>query len=263
MYEFIFIILVVLIIFIAYIWLIILLKKFHAYKLAKSQLDKLVIVTSHYKEDLNWLKESPWKVIVCSKIGSPSKPEINLDEKCLCENKGNECTSYLKYIIANYYQLPEYIAFIHGHETAWHQNLVLKGKYKSNILNLIENAKIIDHDFISLNGTFIDDRKKGKLLGFDYLRFLWPIHFQPFLGLELPDYVFHDCCAQFIVHKSMITRLPLAVWEHWFKLFYNPDINHKILGYSFEYCWHILFGQDPVLKFSSKQDYLQNFFETQ
>ncbi len=260
MYKFVIIIYFIFISFICFIWIFILLKNIQIENIYKKENKKLVIVTSHYKEDLEWLKSSPWKVVICSKIGAPSLPTIKLDQTCLCENKGNECTSYLKYIITNYQNLPDYIAFIHGHENAWHQNLNIKGKYKSNILNLIEKAKILDYDFISLNGTFIDDRKKGELLGFDYLRSLWPEYFQSFLKIELPDYVFHDCCAQFIVHKSRILRLPLKVWETWFHLFYNPQINHKILGYSFEYCWHILFGESPVMEKFSKTKYLETYF---
>ena len=70
----------------------------------------LVIVASHWKEDINWLKKSKFPVILIDKIDSdPSwmKPSYIIEK-----NTGKEVPSYLIYIIENYENLPERMAFI-------------------------------------------------------------------------------------------------------------------------------------------------------
>lgn len=191
----------------------------------------VVIVTSHYNEDLSWLTQSGQEHVVCSKtIKSP---------QCQCEkNKGKEASAYLKFIIDNYSTLPQHIAFIHGHEDAWHQQYV-------DMLNTIRCAKYTEYDFISLNGNWIDDRtmKNGHI---QYLQQLWPMYFQPFLNRPAPTYVLHDCCAQFIVSKKCIHRLPKEAYELWYKLIMDDSTSDGI-AVTFEYIWHIIFGDNDVV----------------
>ena len=104
----------------------------------------LVIVTTHYNEDLEWLKKSKYPVVLCDKPGAKSSSFIP-DKKCTIDvNKGQEASSYLKYIIENYDNLPERIAFIHGHEESYHQ------KYPKHILEAIDDART-DLDFVSIS----------------------------------------------------------------------------------------------------------------
>ena len=104
-----------------------------------------VIVSSHFNEDLGWLKRSPYPVVVCSKLHSDAA--LPIDQKCSSPiNKGKEVTAYLKFIIEYYDDLPKNVAFIHGHEKAWHQHL--------DIFDAIKCADARKYGFVSLNNCF-------------------------------------------------------------------------------------------------------------
>lgn len=66
----------------------------------------LTVVVCHFKEDLSWLKKIKHKVVVYNK--NPN--EFHLYENNL-PNLGFDTIVYLKYIIDNYDNLPDYICF--------------------------------------------------------------------------------------------------------------------------------------------------------
>ena len=105
----------------------------------------LHVVTSHYKEDLEWLRKVRRPIVVIDKEGA--------DPTCftpdtIIPNQGREASSYLRYIIDHYDRLPKWIAFIHGHETAWHQ------KRPHSMISMLNHVKLRDDMFESLNGHF-------------------------------------------------------------------------------------------------------------
>ena len=211
-------------------------EKFRIVKDNQFYRDELVIVSSHHSEDLHWLDSvEDVPVVVCSKtLDSPAC--------AVAENRGREATSYLKFIIDNYHQLPKHVAFIHGHENAWHQN------GNGNLLHVIKNcAKYKEYGFISLNNTHIDDRNIATNNTMQYLRYgLWKSLFLPYLHRDAPDYLFHDCCAQFIVSKERILLRPKAAYQHWYTYIMYEDPNDDgglEIGAVFEYIWHVIFGE--------------------
>ena len=110
----------------------------------------LIIVSSHYTENLDWLEQSHVPVIVSSNSCTPrSFPEgscVYVDPKLNNPiNRGREASAYIRFIVTYYEMLPKHIAFIHGHENAWHQ------KYPGPLLKAIQNAKYHEFPFISLN----------------------------------------------------------------------------------------------------------------
>lgn len=70
---------------------------------------KRMVVAAHYEENVAWLGgvSRHWQVIIMGPGG-------------LLANKGNEAMAYLTYIIQNYHNLPESMAFIHSHRSSWH-----------------------------------------------------------------------------------------------------------------------------------------------
>jgi hypothetical protein len=210
--------------------------------------EDIVIVTSHWKEKLSWLSESPWKVVVCDKEGSELQNIFKPEPSCLCKNVGRETTSYLKFIIANYENLPEKIAFIHGHEEAWHQlgpNLDQSQTFfKSKLLNLILVSDTDNNPYLTLNNCWFDDRMQGNK-NFEYLLEIWDEHFKPFLRMPAPKNkeILHDCCAQFIVSKDLILRKPKQAYQYWHELFFDHKMDSMRLGYCFEYVWHLIMDQ--------------------
>lgn len=121
-------------------------------------------------------------------------------------NTGNECSAYLQYIINNYDKLPNKIAFIHGHNDAWHQ--------KHSMEDTLEHAKST-WSFGTLNGTVLKDDAWSTAI--------------PHFVTTFPEFSSHtewtekidmngslvsaDCCAQFVVDKDRIKRFPKEAWE--------------------------------------------------
>lgn len=197
----------------------------------------LHIVASHWKEDLEWLKKSKWPVIVIDKEGAdPSwvKPQH------IIPNKGKEATAYLKYIIENYDELPDHVAFIHGHEESYHQ------KHDRPLLEMIEHANIDKHGFIPLNNCmrwYINVDEGGpwgknftcaKIFGF-------PDH------MRRPEgFIFSfPTSAQFIVSKEKILGNSKELYEKWYYIFMNIDYfgSDAIYPFFFEAMWHVIFGE--------------------
>jgi hypothetical protein len=67
---------------------------------------ELTVVICHFKEDLTWISNIKHKVIVYNK--NPN--EVDLYEINL-PNVGFDTIVYLKYIIDNYDNLPDYVCF--------------------------------------------------------------------------------------------------------------------------------------------------------
>jgi hypothetical protein len=195
----------------------------------------LVIVTNHYKEDLNWLKKSKWPVVVVAKEGADP---TDLPVQYTVPNRGYETSSYLKYIVENYDNLPDHVAFIHGHETAWHQC------HDRGLLEVIEGANIEKHGFISLNNLmrwlpFANEDNKEIMEVVDYwFKIKFPVELTPppYFMLRTP------IGAQFIVSKERIQRHPKETWQGWLDAVLEDDGDKKVAIF-FENVFHIIFGE--------------------
>lgn len=201
----------------------------------------LIIVTSHHSEDLKWFQNTKLPVVVCSKVLDSPFCSMNV-------NKGREVTAFLKFIMDNYDRLPKHVAFLHGHETAWHQT------FKKPLLEIIEScANYTQYGFVSLNNHPIDDRKIESNDIMKRLHKIWDPIFRPFLQRDAPNYLFADCCAQFIVARERIRRLPVDAYKRWFKYITEEDPfndNGYTIGFMFEYIWHIIFGEPDIVPMS-------------
>lgn len=213
-----------------------------------SEYKNLVIVTAHYKEDLNWLKKSPWPVVVCDKKGA-APMDFQADPKCsLSENRGREASAFLKYIIEYYDSLPEYVAFIHGHENAWHQ--------EGDLINAIRRARITHAKYISLNNR-IDLKSiepqaiehsediEANHPAYKILKKRWSDLFGPILGIPYPEYLRFKCCAQFIVSKDTIRNHSKEDYQKLYEFVMDPKEEDYTTGMAMEFIWHIIFGGNP------------------
>lgn len=216
--------------------------------------ESIVVVTAHYDENLSWLCACPYKVHLCDKLGArPIDPAIKSHFCCepLIDNYGCEASSYLQYIIQHYHELPPYIAFIHGHEYAWHQ------QHPYGIIGAIRTAKKELYDYISLNvkthpgggrsyDLDLDDSEPMRLL-----KESWDDIFKPYVGFDLPRKFSHDSCAQFLVSRDAILRHPLEAYKKWFEFVCIPDTQvyeNKNRAVVMEYIWHMVFGEAPICK---------------
>jgi hypothetical protein len=187
----------------------------------------LVIVSSHWDEDLTWLKSSKYKVVVIDHKGSlPSA----IKPTTVIPNRGREASSYIRYIIDNYENLPNYMAFIHGHEFAYHQKL-------GPILELIEGVSLHRETYVTLNGGHGPCKIWPQLCEEH-----WPHVFEKWLGPcpELPPCL--DTSAQFVVSRHLIRKHPKEMYEDAYThLMTHKDTYHA--GCMYEYMWHFLFGK--------------------
>ena len=208
----------------------------------------LTIVTSHWKEDLEWLTKSKFPVVLIDKEGADPSPFV---PQHVIPNLGRENTAYLKYIIENYDNLPEAVAFIHGHETADHQ------RHDRPLLEVIEGANWQKYGFVPINNmthgdSFQDDLAPGKptrgIFTPRYLTRLYTFFRRlciPLKGEFLDEGApwVYELGAQFVVSRERILANPKMLYEGWYHIFtHNLDFSEEF-GYILEKCWHVTFGE--------------------
>ena len=192
----------------------------------------MTLVTSHYSEDLRWLRESPWPVCLVNKAGA--RPTW-LGATWTIPNKGRECSVYTKYIVESYDSLPTWVAFIHGHRLAWHQY------YSQPLFELVEMSK--KTGFQGLNGYWMCRQPET------YKRF-WHV-VEPWLG-PLPDEPScFDASAQFVVSADRIRRLPKEFYQKCFDFcMETTELEAAEFAIFAEGVWHYIFGEQwamPVI----------------
>jgi hypothetical protein len=217
----------------------------------------IVIVSSHFHENLRWFENSKYQVVICTNHPTHTQtfanPLVTIDERCRAPaNYGREVSSYIRFIVQYYELLPEYCVFLHGHETSWHQS------YPGSLFEAIEHAKIDEYDYVNLNVHWFEDyllRDTWKESEWNKVIEYWSILFENVLG-EVPRKLknYHTS-AQFIVKRHQILKYSKAQWEFWLECLQNPD-NPYIRGvwsggrdfdrvaWYFEYLWHKLFGEE-------------------
>lgn len=203
----------------------------------------LTIVTSHWKEDLEWLKKSPFPVVLIDKVGSAPS---HLTPQIITENRGLNLSTFFTYIINNYDSLPEHMAFIHGHEKSYHQ------MHERRLLDVIAGANISKYGFITLNNImrkypFYNEESNvpntpGLMLKDHWIR----LGFKP-----LPDgYTMHvPVGSQFIVSRERVLRWPKAKWQEWLDLIMTSKNEEEFIWIVvFEYMLHFILGERPDME---------------
>ncbi len=225
---------------------------------------------AHFDENISWLNQQhKYPYIVYTR--SEKAARLNPDFRFLPLNVGAEATSYLTYIVEQYYHLPQVMAFIHGHHTSWHQS--------ANTLRVLDGLDLSKITFKTLNdklwncykqpgqGSCENGKKCGReLLVHDIAIIQEPLQY--FLGLskeEMPKYILSSCCAQFVVHRQVIHSKPLDYYKTILDKLYNralkrtdlfkieeKDKNYKSrIGYVFEYLFFkLITGADDECEYS-------------
>jgi hypothetical protein len=189
----------------------------------------LEICTSHYKEDLEWLKKSEYPVTVIHHEGGSDLPDFeDIFTATTIENKGKEASAYLKFIIDRYDSLPDHVAFIHGHETSYHQ------KAGRPLLELIKTANIEKYNFIQLNNIWRFIIRSSMMKEHEPL-------IQKF-NINFPDFSIMSPHAQFIVSKKRILKNPKNMYIDMYDYLMTMTHITNDVVVSFEYIWQYIFG---------------------
>jgi predicted O-methyltransferase YrrM len=182
------------------------------------------ILSCHYKEDLSWINFVKYPVSVYSKTLT--------NKNYIPFNKVQETPGYLKFIIDNYNNLPEYTIFVHGHLNSEHQA-------NKNIVDIINNLSF-NEDIVNLNRPdWLGSIQHGD--DFWDKKYSWiSENWKDMVGdyLELPlKMTFYSCC-QFAVNKKCILRHPLEFWQKLFNWCENTSLDNYISSRIFEYTWY-------------------------
>ncbi|KAJ3179550.1 hypothetical protein HDU85_004823 [Gaertneriomyces sp. JEL0708] len=200
--------------------------------------EKFVIV-SRAKEDISWLplylhERIPY--IVYQK-GDP-KATHNLP------NKGNEASTYMKFILDNWENLPKRMAFIHGHRQSWHSTgpvdeLLLQGNWDAAPFIKIPAS------FHHIKNLTIDDRSLSEDAEGNWrLKVFWDRFYSEHLGPP-PEIIEYTCCAQFIVHSSIVYSRPKQLYQEIYDFLMSGEWADYWSGRMLEYTWHVLFTGEP------------------
>jgi hypothetical protein len=194
--------------------------------------EKLVVVISHYNENLSWLKNTNAPFVISSKTNKDKNLYVDI-------NKGNEVSGYLTYITKNYDNLPEYTLFLHGHFVDLHQfeNTI---DIINNLYKIINNKKI---NYLNVNNLGVPD-----FLWTEHRRKIWNELFFEELG-TMPEVLYDKCCAQFIVNKDSIRLRPNKFYQKllYYSLHNNIDTKNNNFGHVMEFLWHYIFGEPAII----------------
>jgi hypothetical protein len=212
-------------------------------KRADMAVERLVLCISHFQEDLSWLRTTRTRFMIVTKNTSP---RFNGHAVQISVNRGNEVSSYLRFISDYYDVLPEFTMFLHGHNQDWHQYYPV-----SYIVEHLQFQK----GFESINNVMVfpyDDKPKRLL------KEMWPVNFQDELG-DHPENGFRDkCCAQFVVHRDRIRLRSRAFYQRLYDYVIadgqddagEGDGYHHSMSYVVEMVWHYIFGEPAHMDYS-------------
>jgi cephalosporin hydroxylase len=210
----------------------------------------LEVVASVCHEDVTWLRKEFPDLVVCAKRACLNH-EKEIDESCSLDvNKGHEVSSFVKYIISRYDNLPDSVAFVHGHESAWHQ--------PPNFADTIRRAKTNITGYVSLNARFLGALQPQHLVD---VKEMWANLMAKHLGpFPCTDNVYPPCCAQFAVTRERIRAVPLALWEDILEFSIGRGWDRSQELRRIEFVWHMLFGQPCIMPTRDEKTYVETFF---
>ena len=194
-------------------------------------------VISRHNKNVGWVYklQNINKIYIYDKENPGNKYNIPV-------NKGHEASVYLKYIIDNYYNLPDFTFFTHDDEYAWH--------HSGSIIDKFNEAKSSNKLYYNINdkcilGSIVSNVWYNEILIWynTYIEKYIPIS-----KLPKKDWTQqHRGSAQFLVHKSLITKYPISFYGN----LYNWLLTTKISNYKsarfLEYTWHIFWDIFPNL----------------
>jgi Protein of unknown function (DUF3431) len=217
-------------------------------KLPGELYSKIIVTPQTQEEDASWIAtELPdWDSAIYM-------VEDSTAEYHPPRNKGHEAMVYLSYIIDNYEQLPEIVAFIHSHRYSWHNEQVL-GSDAAAMLRRLNLAHVMRRGYMNLRcswapgcpnwirpGTLTGDHSKQEELLFARS---WA---EIFPNQAIPDILAQPCCGQFAVSRERIHSVPqsqFVLWRDWLlRTKHSDDISGRI----WEYLWHVVFTGDNVV----------------
>ena len=202
------------------------------------------VIVSRYHKDTEWTNRlssaTTHKVNVY--VYDKAEPDVDYknDKFIIPKNKGYEVSSYLKYIIDFYDNLPDWNFFTHDDEFAWHHSGSIVDKFKEAISKFEEGKEfynINDNSVFWAMETSVD-QWKVPLLEFysNYINEIIPLHHIPH-----GDWMFgYHGSAQFMVHAKRIRTYTKEYYKSLYKFVMDTTYHDYGVARFFEYTWHVL-----------------------
>ena len=204
------------------------------------------VIVSRYKDNINWVNKltHPYTII----------------DKENTANVGNEAWSYIRFLIDNYYNLPDRMLFVHGHENSYHQDYptwYIANNLNWNLEFMNINSRRFEEQYISLINDFEDNEYNYRKSYESWIKTPWKHIFDQFPIPHTLTFLGH---AQFLVSKNYVLRHPIHFYKHilnWLETtnidrdLYTGKIEHfnknnaYVSARILEYTWHYIFTGDP------------------
>jgi hypothetical protein len=200
------------------------------------------LIISQFSEDISWINNLNYEYkdirIYTKNIHKNFQIERISQVNVIPENKGQEASAYLKYIIDNFENLSEYSIFVHAHEYSPHHIGSI-----SDILNDIIDMKTYYHNF--------NNYKLGYILTNPIIEWVtkWYVEYlEPEIGpiSDYGDWTFgHQGCGQFLVHNSVIKSRPLELYQKLYNWIITTNLPNEWTSRFMEWTWHLIWNQVP------------------
>jgi hypothetical protein len=160
-------------------------------------------------------------------------------------NKGQEAPVYLKYIIDNYEDLPDFNFFTHDDEYCWHHSGSIIDKYNEALDEINKGKLYYNINDRCILGSIVSNELYSDILSWynDYIEKYIPMNSLP----EKDWTVGYKGSAQFLVHKSLITNLPKQFYEDLYNWVITTDMENAKSSRFMEWTWHIFWVIYPNL----------------
>jgi len=194
-------------------------------------------VVSRYKKNVDWA----YKLKNINKLYIYDK-ETPENEYNIPVNKGNEASVYLKYIVDNYDNLADFTFFTHDEEFAWHHSGSIIDRFDEAVMS---NKLYYNINDVAVMGNIRYDRWYKEILIWynNYIEKYIPRNTLPNQSWTLG----YRGSAQFLVHKSIITKLPLEFYENLYNWIITTDMPNEKSGRFLEWTWHLFWNIYPNL----------------
>jgi hypothetical protein len=217
---------------------------------ADGELSRMIVIASTRDEDTSWIqRELPGVETAIYVVDDP-----NAHYK-VPKNKGHESMVYLTYMIDHYDKLPDVMVFLHAHQTAWHNNDLL-GSDAARMIKSLSSPYVLRHGYVNArchwdpgcpdwmhpfdpsNRTDISKPEERELAA---------AFAEIFPGRPIPETMATPCCAQFALSKEAVRRVPLDELQRYRDWILKTPLHDVISGRVWEYLWHYVFANSPVV----------------
>jgi hypothetical protein len=184
---------------------------------------KLVVIICHFKENLKWVEKLNKPFIIYNK-----NPELKHMFDNNLPNIGFDTMVYLKYIIDNYENLPDYVCFSQDNPF-------------EHCPNFIEKVNNFDFEkkFIPLGKTYYRDN--------EFILNQVKLHAE-YIGIEYNEPIKFINSAQCIVSKDLILKRDKKIYQKIKNSIPNELISN--VNYLLEYLWPSIFSFNDELEIS-------------